>query len=140
MLQTPKVYLFFGCRTKGVDLYCDEKEEMQQKGVLTKVFLALSREPNLPKVRETIILSHYQHDCRPKPKHLVLDPKSALNCLTNCNLLQFILCLYKKFYIFISIYLVRSSRRMFRMLQNEKRTIFISWSLRSGAMFMCVAM
>lgn len=48
--QTPKVYLFFGCRTKGVDLYCDEKEDMLQKGILTKVFLALSRETHVPKV------------------------------------------------------------------------------------------
>uniref|UniRef100_A0A6E8WD04 Nitric oxide synthase n=1 Tax=Anopheles coluzzii TaxID=1518534 RepID=A0A6E8WD04_ANOCL len=47
--KIPKVWLFFGCRTKNVDLYRDEKEEMVQKGVLDRVFLALSREENIPK-------------------------------------------------------------------------------------------
>lgn len=51
---TPKVYLFFGCRTKAVDLYADEKQTMVEAGVLTKVFVALSREPNIPKVSSTI--------------------------------------------------------------------------------------
>lgn len=47
--EVPKVWLFFGCRTKKVDLYRDEKEEMVKKGVLDRVFLALSREENIPK-------------------------------------------------------------------------------------------
>uniref|UniRef100_A0A4Y0BMI3 Nitric oxide synthase n=1 Tax=Anopheles funestus TaxID=62324 RepID=A0A4Y0BMI3_ANOFN len=47
--KIPKVWLFFGCRTKNVDLYRDEKEEMVQNGVLDRVFLALSREENIPK-------------------------------------------------------------------------------------------
>lgn len=46
----PKVWLFFGCRAKGLDLYSDEKREMLEKGILDKVFLALSREVNTPKV------------------------------------------------------------------------------------------
>ncbi|XP_037052326.1 nitric oxide synthase isoform X2 [Bradysia coprophila] len=45
----PKVWLFFGCRTKSLDLYCDEKEDLVGRGILDKVFLALSREPNTPK-------------------------------------------------------------------------------------------
>ncbi|CAH1105276.1 unnamed protein product [Psylliodes chrysocephalus] len=44
-----KMLLFFGCRTKDVDLYSEEKEEMKNKGVLDKVFLALSRERDIPK-------------------------------------------------------------------------------------------
>lgn len=48
--NVPKVWLFFGCRTKLLDLYSDEKESMLEKGILDKVFLALSREPKIPKV------------------------------------------------------------------------------------------
>ncbi|XP_038108914.1 nitric oxide synthase isoform X1 [Culex quinquefasciatus] len=48
-VKLPKVWLFFGCRTKKVDLYRDEKEEMVKKGILDRVFLALSREENVPK-------------------------------------------------------------------------------------------
>jgi nitric-oxide synthase len=46
----PKVWLFFGCRTKSLDLYADDKEEMLKSGILNRVFLALSRERNIPKV------------------------------------------------------------------------------------------
>lgn len=48
--QLPKVWLFFGCRTEAVDLYREEKEQMVQRNVLNRVFLALSRELNIPKV------------------------------------------------------------------------------------------
>lgn len=48
--KIPKVWLFFGCRTKDVDLYQEEKEKLLQDGILNRVFLALSREPNIPKV------------------------------------------------------------------------------------------
>lgn len=48
--QLPKVWLFFGCRTQALDLYCDEKQEMVEKKILDRVFLALSREPDVPKV------------------------------------------------------------------------------------------
>lgn len=44
------VWLFFGCRTKTMDLYREEKEQALKEGVLSKVFLALSRESNVPKV------------------------------------------------------------------------------------------
>nr|AJA40861.1 nitric oxide synthase egg isoform [Philanthus triangulum] len=44
-----KVWLFFGCRQRNLDLYRQEKEEMVETGVLDKVFLALSREPGLKK-------------------------------------------------------------------------------------------
>ncbi|XP_012275116.1 nitric oxide synthase, salivary gland isoform X2 [Orussus abietinus] len=42
--QFGKIWLFFGCRQKGADLYSREKKEMMDAGVLHKVFLALSRE------------------------------------------------------------------------------------------------
>ena len=45
-----KIWLFFGCRHKGLDLYRDEKNKMRNKGVLDKEFLALSREPGVKKV------------------------------------------------------------------------------------------
>lgn len=50
-----KMWLFFGCRSKALDLYREEKEEMLQLGVITKAFLALSREPNAPKVNGVIL-------------------------------------------------------------------------------------
>lgn len=45
-----KLWLFFGCRQKEMDLYRDEKADMLSKKVLDKVYLALSREGNVPKV------------------------------------------------------------------------------------------
>lgn len=48
--QLPKVWLFFGCRTKALDLYSEEKQDMIEKKILDRVFLALSREQNIPKV------------------------------------------------------------------------------------------
>lgn len=50
LLQLPKVWLFFGCRTESVDLYREEKEQMVEQNILDRVFLALSREQNVPKV------------------------------------------------------------------------------------------
>lgn len=50
LLQLPKVWLFFGCRTESVDLYREEKEQMVERNILDRVFLALSREQNVPKV------------------------------------------------------------------------------------------
>ncbi|CAH1134822.1 unnamed protein product [Ceutorhynchus assimilis] len=47
--QLGKIWLFFGCRTKEMDLYKEEKDEMKQGKVLDRVFLALSREPNIKK-------------------------------------------------------------------------------------------
>ncbi|XP_050304291.1 nitric oxide synthase, salivary gland isoform X2 [Anthonomus grandis grandis] len=44
-----KIWLFFGCRTKEMDLYREEKHDMVNNKVLDRVFLALSREPNVPK-------------------------------------------------------------------------------------------
>ncbi|KAK6625189.1 hypothetical protein RUM43_005480 [Polyplax serrata] len=43
------IWLFFGCRTRALDLYKEEKEEMVEMQVIGKKFLALSREPNIPK-------------------------------------------------------------------------------------------
>jgi nitric-oxide synthase len=45
-----KMWLFFGCRQRALDLYREEKSRMLEEGVLDKVFLALSREPTIPKV------------------------------------------------------------------------------------------
>lgn len=45
-----RMWLFFGCRLRALDLYKEEKEEMIQQGVLQRVFLALSREKDIPKV------------------------------------------------------------------------------------------
>lgn len=42
--------LFFGCRTRALDLYADEKEAMRRAGVLSQTYLALSREPTIKKV------------------------------------------------------------------------------------------
>lgn len=50
LVQLPKVWLFFGCRTESVDLYREEKEQMVERNILDRVFLALSREQNVPKV------------------------------------------------------------------------------------------
>ncbi|XP_045781881.1 nitric oxide synthase-like protein isoform X1 [Maniola jurtina] len=44
------VWLFFGCRTRTMDLYREEKEQALKDGVLSKVFLALSREKTIPKM------------------------------------------------------------------------------------------
>lgn len=44
------IYLLFGCRYKGMDLYKDEKEQAVADGVLTKSLLALSREEGVSKV------------------------------------------------------------------------------------------
>lgn len=53
--------LFFGCRTRAMDLYAEEKEMMKACGVLTHTHLALSREPALPKVCQILQLPcmHY---------------------------------------------------------------------------------
>jgi len=47
-----KMWLFFGCRQHALDLYREEKAAMLEEGVLDKVYLALSREPTIPKVTE----------------------------------------------------------------------------------------
>jgi nitric-oxide synthase len=44
------MWLFFGCRQRELDLYRDEKASMLETGVLQRVFLALSRESDTPKV------------------------------------------------------------------------------------------
>ncbi|KAK7869083.1 hypothetical protein R5R35_000802 [Gryllus longicercus] len=44
-----KMWLFFGCRQRALDLYREEKAAMQEENILDKVFLALSREPDIPK-------------------------------------------------------------------------------------------
>ncbi|XP_022819321.1 nitric oxide synthase-like protein isoform X2 [Spodoptera litura] len=46
---TGPVWLFFGCRTKSMDLYREEKQQALNDNVLSKVFLALSREKDIPK-------------------------------------------------------------------------------------------
>lgn len=53
-----KMFLFFGCRQKGDNIYADELASMLDKGVLHEVFLALSRESGKKKV---CILNDYFH-------------------------------------------------------------------------------
>jgi len=45
-----RVMLFFGCQYKSMDLYKTDKTKMIDEGVLDKTYLALSREPSVPKV------------------------------------------------------------------------------------------
>ena len=45
-----KCWLFFGCRQKELDLYREEKEDMCKNKAIDRIFLALSREPNVTKV------------------------------------------------------------------------------------------
>ena len=46
-----EMYLFFGCRQRAVDsLYEPELKEAKEAGALKEYFIALSREPNLPRV------------------------------------------------------------------------------------------
>lgn len=52
-----RMWLFFGCRTRDMDLYKNEKAEMLKLGIFDKVFLALSREPDTPKVTISFALS-----------------------------------------------------------------------------------
>lgn len=47
--KIPKIWLFFGCRSMSLNLYAGEKDNLVQSHVLDKVFLALSREPNVKK-------------------------------------------------------------------------------------------
>jgi hypothetical protein len=49
-----KMWLFFGCRQRALDLYREEKATMLKEGVLDKVYLALSREPTIPKVTKVV--------------------------------------------------------------------------------------
>lgn len=44
------IWLFFGCRNRGMDLYKEEKEAALAEGVLTKTMVALSREEGVEKV------------------------------------------------------------------------------------------
>lgn len=57
-----KIWLFFGCRQKNIDLYCQEKGEMMEAGVLDNVFLALSREKGIKKtyVQDLILAESLQ--------------------------------------------------------------------------------
>ncbi|KOB70820.1 Nitric oxide synthase [Operophtera brumata] len=50
------IWLFFGCRNRGMDLYKEEKEAALAEGVLTKTIVALSREPGVDKKHVQAIL------------------------------------------------------------------------------------
>ncbi|XP_043950192.1 nitric oxide synthase isoform X2 [Drosophila biarmipes] len=45
----PKMWLFFGCRNRDMDLYAEEKAQLEKDQILDRVFLALSREQAIPK-------------------------------------------------------------------------------------------
>lgn len=47
--ELPRVWLFFGCRSQSLNLYAEEKENLINRCVLDRHFLALSREPNVKK-------------------------------------------------------------------------------------------
>lgn len=49
------MWLFFGCINKTLDLYKEEKDKMLKNGVLTKISLALSREPDVKKVNINVL-------------------------------------------------------------------------------------
>jgi len=62
-----RTMLFFGCQYKSMDLYKADKMEMIKEGVLDKTYLALSREPSIPKVGsnsniDTIVILKYTND------------------------------------------------------------------------------
>ncbi|KAJ2952585.1 hypothetical protein O0L34_g6909 [Tuta absoluta] len=50
------VWLFFGCRTRGMDLYKNEKQQALKDGILTKTFCALSREKDVEKKHVQTVL------------------------------------------------------------------------------------
>lgn len=66
-----KMLLFFGCRTKELDLYINEKAEMVSKRIIDKTFLALSREPNKSKVRKVCRTFYMQVEYINQYKNLV---------------------------------------------------------------------
>ncbi|XP_026468232.1 nitric oxide synthase, salivary gland-like [Ctenocephalides felis] len=45
----PKLWLFFGCRQRALDLYREEKNLMLEEKIIDREFLALSRQPGLKK-------------------------------------------------------------------------------------------
>lgn len=47
--ELPKIWLFFGCRSMSLNLYANEKDILLQRHVFDRLFLALSREPNVRK-------------------------------------------------------------------------------------------
>lgn len=47
--KLPRIWLFFGCRSLSLNLYAEEKEILLQRNVFDRLFLALSREPNVEK-------------------------------------------------------------------------------------------
>lgn len=49
-----KMTLFFGCRTKEMILYRTELEALKKEGIISDIFLALSREPSVKKVRSIV--------------------------------------------------------------------------------------
>ncbi|XP_036329984.1 nitric oxide synthase-like, partial [Rhagoletis pomonella] len=48
-MQRSKVWLFFGCRTREMNLYAEEKALLEREKILDRVFLALSRDLEIPK-------------------------------------------------------------------------------------------
>lgn len=91
--RLPRASLFFGCRTRALDLYAVEKEEMHKAGILDNVYLALSRDDSIPKVggwschctifnRRTFV--NIYAELQPKITHfriLVLNRISVRTCI-----------------------------------------------------------
>lgn len=51
----PKLWLFFGCRQRALDLYREEKNLMLEEKIIDREFLALSRQPGLKKVIKHVL-------------------------------------------------------------------------------------
>lgn len=60
--KVPVVWLYFGCRTNGMDLYRDEKQSMCDQQVLDKCYLALSREQDVPKTYVQDLIAKQEAD------------------------------------------------------------------------------
>lgn len=86
--KTGPMTLFFGCRTRLLDLYMEEKEAMRRAGVLTHTYLALSREPKLPKVMWSFVMAGV---CSFSPYfpnfffHLLLPFFTSIHVNTSCH-------------------------------------------------------
>ncbi|XP_045593279.2 nitric oxide synthase, salivary gland [Procambarus clarkii] len=57
--ELPELVLYYGCRTNAEDLYDDEKWTMIRSGTISRIHLALSRQPTVPKMYVQDLLVMY---------------------------------------------------------------------------------
>ncbi|KAK7067437.1 Nitric oxide synthase, brain [Halocaridina rubra] len=81
--------LFFGCRTRALDLYSEEKEAMKRAGILSHTYLALSREPTIPKtyVQDLLVEVGAEVYCQ------VVEQKGHFYVCGDCTMAE---CVYQK--------------------------------------------